>query len=79
MVKSNVPDNNPSTPPAWDYRVGTPSRATKDWVTAYSGYHEDVGRSVCRLETPKDRIILILGFGDRPRQSVGWSGRGTQH
>ncbi|MEO1147302.1 MAG: hypothetical protein AAFY26_17105, partial [Cyanobacteria bacterium J06638_22] len=67
MVESNASENNPSAPPAWEYKVGHPSHATNDWVAAYSGYREDVGRSVCRLETPKDRIILILGFGDRLR------------
>lgn len=64
MLDSNVSDSNSSASPIWEYRVGTPSRATKDWVASYSGYREDVGRPVCRLETPKDRIILILGFGD---------------
>lgn len=49
-----------------------PSEDLKNWVCSYSGYREDAGRPVCRLEIPQDRVIVILGFGDRLQiQSVG--------
>lgn len=49
----------------WEYVAGIPSDRFKNWDCSYSGYHEDVGRSVCRLEVPRDRVTAILGFGDR--------------
>ena len=49
----------------WEYRVEKPSDSLRGWVCSYSGYREEVGRPVCRLEIPKDRVILILGFGGR--------------
>ena len=49
----------------WEYQVGQPSHVLKDWVCAYSGYQESARQPVRRLEVPKDRAILILGFGDR--------------
>jgi hypothetical protein len=52
---------------SWEYRAGTPSEHLKSWACSYSGYHEDVGRPVCRLEVPRVRVIVILGFGDRLR------------
>ena len=48
---------------ACEYRLKKPS-TLRDWVSSYSGYREEVGRPVRRLEIPKDRVILILGFGD---------------
>lgn len=42
-----------------------PSENLKNWACSYSGYREDAGRPVCRLEIPRDRITVILGFGDR--------------
>lgn len=47
----------------WEYRVEQPSNFLQNLVCSYSGYREEVGRPICRLEIPKDRIILILGFG----------------
>jgi hypothetical protein len=38
---------------------------SREWACSYGGYREDVGRPVCRLEVPRDRGIVILGFGDR--------------
>lgn len=56
----------------WEYVAGTPSDIFKDWACSYSGYREDVGRPVRRLEVPRDRVILILGFGDQLQiSSVG--------
>ena len=52
---------------SWEYTAGTPSEHLKSWACSYGGYHEDVGRPVCRLEVPRDRVIVILGFGDRLR------------
>lgn len=52
---------------SWEYRAGTPSEHLKSWACSYSGYKEDVDRPVCRLEVPRDRVIVILGFGDRLR------------
>ncbi len=49
----------------WEYVAGMPSTHLQRWDCSYSGYHEDAGRSVCRLEVPKSRVIIILGFGDR--------------
>jgi hypothetical protein len=49
----------------WEYMAGMPSDSLKSWACSYSGYRENVGRSVCRLEVPKNRVIVILGFGDR--------------
>ncbi|MBW4422423.1 MAG: helix-turn-helix domain-containing protein [Myxacorys californica WJT36-NPBG1] len=49
----------------WEYVAGMPSDNLKSWACSYSGYSEDVGRSVCRLEVPRDRVTVILGFGDR--------------
>jgi hypothetical protein len=49
----------------WEYLAGIPSDILKGWVCSYSGYREDVGRPVRRLEVLRDRVILILGFGDR--------------
>lgn len=48
----------------WESVAGMPSDNLKSWACSYSGYSEDVGRSVCRLEVPRDRVIVILGFGD---------------
>lgn len=42
-----------------------PSDNLKSWACSYHGYSEDVGRSICRLEVPRDRVTVILGFGDR--------------
>jgi AraC-like DNA-binding protein len=49
----------------WEHAAGMPSNNLKSWACSYGGYSEDVGRSVCRLEVPRDRVIVILGFGDR--------------
>ena len=51
----------------WEFVAGMPSDNLKSWACSYGGYSEDIGRSVCRLEVPKDRAIVILGFGDRLR------------
>ncbi len=51
----------------WEYVAGMPSENLESWACSYSGYHEDTGRPVCRLEVPRDRVIVILGFGDRLR------------
>ncbi|MEO0408617.1 MAG: helix-turn-helix domain-containing protein [Cyanobacteria bacterium P01_A01_bin.135] len=50
--------------PTWEYQMARPSSAVKPWVSAYSGYREAIGYPICRLEVPKARVILILGFGD---------------
>ncbi|MEO1300184.1 MAG: helix-turn-helix domain-containing protein [Cyanobacteria bacterium J06636_16] len=50
---------------AWEYWTGQPDGALKGWVCSYIGYCENPGRPVSRLEVPKNRVILILGFGDR--------------
>lgn len=42
-----------------------PSENLKSWACSYSGYREDAGRPVCRLEVPRDRVTIILGFDDR--------------
>lgn len=56
----------------WEDVAGTPSENLKSWACSYSGYREDAGRPVCRLEIPRDRVTVILGFGDRLRiNSVG--------
>ena len=52
---------------SWEYVAGMPSEKFKSWACSYSGYHEDAGRPVCRLEIPRDRVTVILGFGDRLR------------
>ena len=44
-----------------------PSENLKNWTCSYSGYREDAGRPVRRLEIPRDRVTVILGFGDRLR------------
>jgi AraC-like DNA-binding protein len=49
----------------WEFVVGHPSDQIKPWVYTYSGYREDVGQSICRLEVCRDRVVVILGFGDR--------------
>jgi AraC-like DNA-binding protein len=49
----------------WEYVAGIPSDSLQRWACSYSGYRENVERSVCRLEVPKNRVIVILGFGDR--------------
>ncbi|MBE9168957.1 AraC family transcriptional regulator [Pleurocapsales cyanobacterium LEGE 06147] len=49
----------------WEYSLGKPSNTLKGWVCSYSGYREEVGQPVCRLEIPKERVILILGFSGR--------------
>lgn len=49
----------------WEAVIGMPSDNVKSWACSYSGYSEDVGRSICRLEVPRDRATVILGFGDR--------------
>jgi AraC-like DNA-binding protein len=50
---------------SWEYVAGMPSDHLKTWACSYGGYREDVGRTVCRLEVPRDRVTVILGFGDR--------------
>ncbi len=52
-------------PAVWEYAIGKPSDGLKNWVCSYIGYFENVGRAVCRLEVPKDRVTVILGVGDR--------------
>ncbi|MGR3279870.1 helix-turn-helix domain-containing protein [Acaryochloris marina NIES-2412] len=49
----------------WEYVAGIPSDHLKSWDCSFSGYYEDVGRSVCRLEVPRDRVIVILGLDNR--------------
>ncbi|NJL39701.1 MAG: AraC family transcriptional regulator [Leptolyngbyaceae cyanobacterium SM1_4_3] len=49
----------------WEYVAGMPSENLRSWACLYSDYREDAGRPVCRLEVPRDRVIVILGFGDR--------------
>ena len=52
--------------------MGQPSAILQDWVCAYSGYQENSRQPVRRLEVPKDRVILILGFGESLNiQAVG--------
>ncbi|MEO0532700.1 MAG: helix-turn-helix transcriptional regulator [Cyanobacteria bacterium P01_A01_bin.123] len=64
----------------WEYRSGKPSLALADWVYSYGGYRENVGQPVRRLEVPKDRVMLILGFGDRLQiQPVGASPTSSQY
>ena len=61
-----------STVATWEHRLGKPSKNLQDWICSYSGYREDVERPVRRLEAPKNRVILILGFGDQLQiRSVG--------
>ena len=52
---------------SWEYIAGMPSEDLKSWTCAYGGYSEDAGRPVHRLEVPRDRVTIILGFGDRLR------------
>ena len=65
MIRDQEPEWRESNLPIWEYRVGKPSNSLKDWVCVYNGYREDIGRPVRRLEVSRDRVILILGFGDR--------------
>lgn len=60
--ESEWSESNVST---WEYRAEKPPNILKGWVGSYSGYREDVEQPVRRLEIPKNRVILILGFGDR--------------
>jgi len=62
MLKDQEPEWSKSTTSMWEYRVEKPSNTLKNWVCSYGGYCEDVGQPVCRLEVPKDRVVLILGF-----------------
>ncbi|NER82047.1 MAG: AraC family transcriptional regulator [Leptolyngbya sp. SIO1D8] len=50
---------------SWEYVAGMPFENFKSLACSYSGYYEDAGRPVRRLEIPKDRVTVILGFGDR--------------
>jgi len=50
---------------SWTHIAELPSDNLKRWACSYGGYCEEAGRPVCRLEVPKDRVIVILGFGDR--------------
>lgn len=50
---------------SWEYVTGISSEHLKNWACSYSGYCEDAGRPVSRLEVPRDRVIAVLGFGDR--------------
>ncbi|MBE7381512.1 MAG: AraC family transcriptional regulator [Leptolyngbya sp. SIO1E4] len=64
----------------WEHQVETPSEALKNWVCAYRGYRENTEQPICRLEVPKDRVILILGFGDRLHiHSVGSQSPASQY
>ena len=65
MVSDKDSECHKSDLSTWEYWRGTPSHLLKDWVCSYSGYLEDVGRPVRRLEVPKDCVIMVVGFGDR--------------
>ncbi|MEL6556204.1 MAG: helix-turn-helix domain-containing protein [Cyanobacteria bacterium J06621_11] len=49
----------------WEHISEEPCDALKDWVCSYSGYAEQAERPVRRLEVVKDRVTVIIGFGDR--------------
>jgi hypothetical protein len=47
-----------------EHVAGTPSPNLRSFINYYNGYREDLGQSVCRLQVPSARVILVLGFGD---------------
>ncbi|MCU0566824.1 MAG: AraC family transcriptional regulator [Oculatellaceae cyanobacterium Prado106] len=49
----------------WEYPPGRPSDNLQSLACSYGGYREKVGRSVRRLEVSRDRVMVILGVGDR--------------
>ena len=46
----------------FEFEAGKPSHLLRNWVNSYSGYYEEVLYPVHRLEVPKGRVILIIGF-----------------
>lgn len=49
-------------PPSWQYLPGPPVERLRSWGCKLSGFSEDLGRTVRRVEVACARIKLIIGF-----------------
>jgi AraC-like DNA-binding protein len=49
---------------AREWAETAPARRLGPWITGYTGYREERGRPVQRLETPSGGAVMILSFGN---------------
>lgn len=61
---------------AQDYAVGSPRSTLRPWLDQYQGFYEALAHPRHRLQVPRARVFLILGFGNELRvRPVGSQGR----
>jgi AraC-like DNA-binding protein len=64
-LANQIPNQNQSDSSNWSHQIGIPCYPVSDWVQSYHGYYEKLTQPLYRLQVPKARVRLVLGFGDR--------------